>query len=63
MQYVLFSFILILTLILGVLLGLYIPVIVLKYYKPKTIEEKKEVQELENITKDIMNEWMNGKGE
>lgn len=62
MQYVVFSFILIFTLIIGILLGLYIPVIVLKYYKPKT-EEKKEVQELENITKDIMNEWMNGKGE
>lgn len=67
MQYILFSMILVITLLLGIGTGLLLPVFVLKFFKINLYAKEAKKEEVQtdaatNITPDIMNEWMNGKG-
>ena len=71
MQYIFFSTILIMTLIVGIIIGMYLVNLTLKLtnfecYKKKEDEMKKtgvtEMSNTKNITPDIMDEWFNGGG-
>lgn len=65
MQYILFSMILIITLILGIGIGLLLPIFILKFFNVNIYNKEEKIQKEEattNITPDIMDEWFNGKG-
>ena len=65
MQYILFSMILIITLFLGIGIGLLLPIFILKFFNVNIYNKEEKIQKEEattNITPDIMDEWFNGKG-
>lgn len=66
MQYVIFGFLMVLTLMIGFILGLLIPSFILKHYKykleePEEKEPAVETTPLQNMTPELINEWLNGK--
>lgn len=64
MQYVLFSTVLMVIFILGMTYGLFLERIVKKNITDSSEKNKESVVQpgINNITPEIMNEWMNGKG-
>lgn len=68
MQYIFFSIALVAFLILGIGIGLLLPIFILKilniniYHRREETKEPMAQEETKNITFDIINEWLNGKG-